>query len=59
MNKKQQPTEQKIWVINMTLTEGRTCHFEYSDKELAREQYLQYTATGIINNQIIKKIELI
>jgi len=56
MNKKTQNTKH---VILMTLTEGRTCHFEYSDKELAREQFLQYTATGVINGQIIKKIELV
>lgn len=60
MSKKtQSQSENKIYQINITLTEGRTCHFEYSDRELAREQYLQYTAQGVINNQIIKKIEFV
>ena len=54
MTKKTQ--EVKIFVIDMELTEGRTCHFEYTDRELAREQYLYYNTVGVINNQIIKKI---
>lgn len=55
MTKKQQPVK---YVIDITLTEGRTCRFEYSDPMLAKEQDLYYRTVGVISNQIIKSIQL-
>jgi len=58
MKTKNNNNKNPLWRIDMTLTEGRTAKFEYSDHFMAREHFEQLRAVLVIGGQAIKTIKL-
>lgn len=57
MSKKQTQAKTQT-IIEIALTEGRTCRFEYSDQTMAKEHYDQFRSQGVIAGQLIKNISI-
>lgn len=57
MNEKTKSKNKSVYRISVILQEGRTCEFQYSDRDMAESHFVQLQAQGIIGNYAIRSVQ--